>query len=68
MRKLKVEKVSGIVALSYLVLIPAGAFYVWRKIQEIDDDVALMWEKLDLPPTDRPPIFDLERLKVRLFG
>lgn len=62
LRKMKLEKIAGIVALSYLVLIPAGAFYAWKKIQVIDRDVTEMWDKLGMPATQATPIFDLRNL------
>lgn len=59
MRKLKLEKITGVVALAYLVLIPAGAVYVWRKMEAMDEDITTMWDKLELPATDAKPIIDL---------
>lgn len=44
MRKIKLEKITGVVALAYLVLIPVGAYYAWRKIQIIDGDLTEMWD------------------------
>lgn len=44
MPKIKPERIAGIVALSYLVLIPAGAFLAWRKLQLIEHDVDVIWE------------------------
>lgn len=59
MPRFKFEKINGIVALAYLILIPAGAFYVWKKVEAIDNDVTTMWEKLEMPATKAAPIFDL---------
>lgn len=49
MPKLKLEKVTGAVALAYLVLIPAGAFYAWQKIRAIDSDLNEVWVKVGMP-------------------
>jgi hypothetical protein len=68
LRKLKLEKITGAVALTYLVLIPAGAFYAWKKIQEIEDNVSDIWVKTGMEPVERPPIFDIMYMKKRLFG
>lgn len=46
MSKIKVEQVAGIVALSYLALIPAGAYIAHRRICEIDKDVNALWARL----------------------
>lgn len=50
---IRLEKVSGVVALSYLVLIPATAYVAWRKIQTLDKDLTVVWDKLDMPEDDR---------------
>jgi hypothetical protein len=62
-RKVKPEKIAGIVALSYLVLIPAGAALVWRKIQLIELDVAELWTNAGMPDEPRPSLIDLPVLK-----
>lgn len=66
MRKLKLEKVAGIVALSYLVLIPVGGALVWMKLQTLDEDLSTIWEKLEIDPKlasrDR-----IKELKERVF-
>lgn len=67
MPKVKPEKVAGIVALSYLVLIPAGAALMWRKIQLLDQDITTMWEKLGMPEENRTSNVDLRDLR-RLIG
>jgi hypothetical protein len=61
-RKIRLEKVTGIVALSYLVLIPLGAYYAWQKIQLIDRDVTTVWNKLDLPEPKHTPIINVKGL------
>lgn len=68
MRKIKLEKITGVVALSYLVLIPVGAFCAWRKIQQMDDDLMVLWDKADMPGPDRPPLIDINALKERFIG
>jgi hypothetical protein len=54
MPKLRPEKVYGIVALSYLVLIPVGAAIAWRKLTIVDQDVTAMWEQLNMPERTNP--------------
>lgn len=49
MPKVKPEKITGIVAMSYLVLIPVGAAIFWRKLQIIDRDLTTVWDELKLP-------------------
>lgn len=57
--KVKPEKVYGIVALSYLVLIPVGAVLVWRKVRVIDEDVTAIWEQIEMPERNKPmPLID----------
>lgn len=61
MPKVKPEKIAGIVALSYLVLIPVGALLAYQKIHRIDQDVSAMWETL-MPDQDPAPVF-LDKLR-----
>jgi hypothetical protein len=53
MRKIfKPERVSGIVALSYLVLIPAAGFLAWRRVQTLEKNVEdALWQlnQIDIP-------------------
>lgn len=49
MRKIRLEKVTGVVALAYLVLIPAGAFYAWRRTLAMENDIQDLWEKTGMP-------------------
>lgn len=65
MPKLKPERIAGIVALSYLVIIPAGAFWAWRKIQIIDKDVTAMWDTIGMGTDQSPsaPLLTLERVR-----
>lgn len=51
MAKLKVERVAGIVALSYLVIIPVGAFLAWQRIESIDKDVNALWDHAGMETT-----------------
>jgi hypothetical protein len=39
------ERVAGVVALTYLVLIPVGAFVAWQKLQTMDNDLSILWAK-----------------------
>lgn len=54
LKKVKPEKVAGIVALSYLVLIPAGAIFAWQRIKAVDQDVTTMWMHLGLDHSSSP--------------
>jgi hypothetical protein len=48
MRKLiKPERVAGIVALSYLVLIPAGAYLFHRRVQMVEKNIEDLWYNLN---------------------
>lgn len=66
MRKIKPEKVAGIVALSYLVLIPVGALYVYKKLQGMDEDVSTMWTHLEMDPEKASDLFQVEKAKQLL--
>lgn len=64
MPKVKPERVYGIVALSYLVLIPASLYFMWQRIRSVDRDVTILWETLNM--SNSPEITDdasVERLK-----
>lgn len=45
MSKIKPEKIAGIVALSYLVLIPAAGYLGWRRLDKLEKDVDLLYTK-----------------------
>ena len=60
---IKPEKVAGIVALSYLVLIPAGAYYAWARVKDIETDVNDLWERAGYPPHENRGIVNLAKLK-----
>jgi hypothetical protein len=64
---IKPERVAGIVALSYLVLIPAGAYYAWGKVKNLEADVNELWERAGYPPRENMgPLGDLKRFAGRL--
>jgi hypothetical protein len=46
--RIKTERVAGIVALSYLVLIPVAGVYFYKKLEVIDKDLTIAWEKMGL--------------------
>ena len=48
MPKIKPERITGVVALSYLVLIPAGAIYLYNRLQSLDKDVTDLFAQQDL--------------------
>jgi hypothetical protein len=41
------ERVAGIVALSYLVLIPAAAYFCRRSIKKINHEIDSIWDLLE---------------------
>lgn len=47
MRKLKTERVTGIVALSYLILLPFVAYQTYQKLQSLSKDMDEVWQQLD---------------------
>lgn len=57
MPKIKPERIAGIVALSYLVLIPVAAAYAYRKIQIIDRDLRIVWDNEFPGAYPRTPLF-----------
>lgn len=63
MPKVKPERIAGIVALSYLVLIPAGAFLAYMKLQAMDEDVSTMWEHLEMNPSEGRSVISINKLK-----
>lgn len=54
-KKITPERVAGIVALSYLVLLPAGAFWVYKKITTIDRDLTTMWDVVGMEEEKTDP-------------
>jgi hypothetical protein len=63
-RKVKPEKIAGIVALSYLVLIPAGAAIAWRRIKYLEQDVDEMAIKVGMPDIAVRPLIDTDKLQA----
>lgn len=63
LKKFKLEKVTGVVALSYLILIPAGSFYAWQRLKQMEEDVTYLWEKTGMPPVEPRPVVDLSGIK-----
>lgn len=45
-KRVKPEKVAGIVALSYLVLIPAGGYFLWRQANLINQELSDVWRRI----------------------
>jgi hypothetical protein len=41
----KLERVTGVVALSYLVLIPVAGVWGYNKLKQLDADIDTVWEK-----------------------
>lgn len=67
MSKIKPERVAGIVALSYLVLIPVGALLAYQKLRVIDQDVTTIWEESFPGTGERTPLISRDSLK-KVFG
>lgn len=64
MPKIKPERVAGIVALSYLVLIPAAGLLMYQKIRVIDRDVLEILDEVNRSEDRvvRAPFIDLTKL------
>lgn len=62
MPKIRPEKVAGIVALSYLALIPAGGILTYLKLRQMDEDVNTMWAHLGMDP-ERAYVGPIDRVK-----
>lgn len=62
MPKVKPERIAGIVAMSYLVLIPTAALLAWRKIQIMQEDVDILWDNSGLKNEPRKPLIDVSKL------
>lgn len=64
MPKIKPEKITGIVAMSYLVLIPVAAAMLYQKVRIIDQDVVDMLDHLGVHSTAPENRFaNLEKVK-----
>lgn len=63
MFRIKPEKVAGIVALSYLVLIPAAGAVAYLKIRQIDQDTTTLWEHSGLDPEKATPFLPAEKVR-----
>lgn len=63
-KHIKPERIAGVVALSYLVLIPAGAFVAYRKIQIVQHDIDTLWDNSGMSAADPEPIVDLRNWKT----
>lgn len=46
MPKIKPEKIAGIVALTYLVLIPGAGYLGWKKILKVEKDIDEAWIRI----------------------
>lgn len=68
MPKMKSDRITGIVALSYLVLIPVAGIAAWQKIKSMDNAVAEMWEELNMPSSETTGTIHLNSLKRKLLG
>lgn len=69
MFKIKPERVAGVVALSYLVLIPVGAFVLHRRVQILEEDTDALWRESGMSNDQlkNPPLINTSKLK-RVFG
>lgn len=64
------ERVAGVVALSYLALFPLAAFFGWRKLVAVDEDLTIMWDQMgmDTPQAPRPTMALIKGLKGSRMG
>ena len=65
-KKLKPEKIAGIVALSYLILIPAGAGAAYLKLRSLEDSIDIMWDHLNLNRDEEKNLISVNKLKRML--
>lgn len=68
MPKVRPERIAGIVALSYLVLIPAAGAYFYVKVRELSDDVDFLYDEGNLKQQERPSFFGLRLNKAGVGG
>lgn len=62
-KRISPEKVAGIVAISYLALIPAGGLLAWLKIRQLDRDLTAVWDQMGMDTTTAPSTWNLSRLR-----
>lgn len=67
MPKIRPEKISGIVALSYLFLIPAGAAWALVKIRAMDADIETLWRKANVDPALAAEVPSLARAREAIM-
>lgn len=63
MAKIKLEKVTGVVALSYVVLIPAAGAYLYMRLRLQEEDIQTIWEELKLPTDETTSRISLTNLR-----
>jgi hypothetical protein len=64
--KVKLANVTGVVAMSYLVLIPVAGYYGWRRFAAMEQDLTTLWDHLEINPKEQAEVIGLpsmERLK-----
>lgn len=63
--RIKLEKVTGVVALAYVVLIPAAGVLVWQRLNQIDEDVTELWKQVGMDSLKAAPRFSMARFGRR---
>lgn len=61
MARLKLEKVTGVVALSYLVIIPLVLVIVSKKLEALDADIDVLWDESTVASKARVPFGGLRK-------
>lgn len=65
MPKIKLEKIAGVVALSYLVLIPAAGALAYRKVSLLEQDNVRLRRDLGMPDRNPDPVIALKQVFKR---
>jgi hypothetical protein len=52
-KRVTLERVTGVVALSYLILIPGAALVAYQKVKDLESDLDQLWDKT-MPAGEEP--------------
>lgn len=62
--RLTLERVTGVVALSYLILIPVTSIIAYQKLRELDRDLTTLWDFVGIDePQTTAPVVSLDRIR-----
>jgi ABC-type Fe3+ transport system permease subunit len=64
--KITLERATGVVALSYLVLIPVCGVLVWQKINTMDKDLNAIWEQMGMDTKPATTTIKIPRLRIKM--